>query len=369
MEKEQITAKQGILMITLYIIGSSSVVGGINEAKQDSWLGLIVGAVMALPLILIYARLHKLRPDQNLFDIIEWVFGKYVGKVLILLFSWYALHLCALVTRNFYEYVITVSMHQTPPFFFVLFVAVIGILVAKAGIEVTGRLSVFFFPGICITILLTVVMGIPFFDMEHIKPVLYDGIAPLIDGAFSMFSFPFAELIMFTMVFSTFRLNKSPSKIYTFGLGFGLLFLLLISLRNLLILGSSVMNSQYYPSLSAVKVIQMGTFFERIEIIVSVVFVICGFIKACICAIAASQGVAKVFKIENYRTIVSPIILIVEILAILFFKSSMEMFDWLKIYKYYAIPFQIIFPVIIWVIAEIKCKIEKSLERLRSNTA
>jgi spore germination protein KB len=38
------------------------------------------------------------------------------------------------------------------------------------------------------------------------------------------------------------------------------------------------------------------------------------------------------------------------------FKSTMEMFDFVKFYEYYALPFQLLIPLIIWITAEIRTK-------------
>jgi spore germination protein KB len=43
--------------------------------------------------------------------------------------------------------------------------------------------------------------------------------------------------------------------------------------------------------------------------------------------------------------------------SLFIYKSIMEMFEWaLDIYKYYAIPFQVILPLFIWIFAEIKSR-------------
>ena len=58
MNKEVISDRQGIAIISLFIIGSSSIFSQGLEAKQDIWLAFIIGIAMTLPMILIYARLH-----------------------------------------------------------------------------------------------------------------------------------------------------------------------------------------------------------------------------------------------------------------------------------------------------------------------
>jgi len=45
-------------------------------------------------------------------------------------------------------------------------------------------------------------------------------------------------------------------------------------------------------------------------------------------------------------------------LAIILFANILEMYDWLDIYKYFALPFQVILPLIILAGAEIKIRLK-----------
>lgn len=48
------------------------------------------------------------------------------------------------------------------------------------------------------------------------------------------------------------------------------------------------------------------------------------------------------------------------ILSLIIYTNTMQMFEWLDIiYKYYAIPFEIILPLFIWITAEIKVRLRK----------
>ena len=90
MRKEPITLTQAVLTIVLFIFGSSVVVGVSGEAGQDSWLSLILAAAMFLPLFLMYARIMRIFPQTDLFDVLEILFGKIFSKVFIALITWYA---------------------------------------------------------------------------------------------------------------------------------------------------------------------------------------------------------------------------------------------------------------------------------------
>lgn len=59
-----------------FIIGSTLVIGSTKEAQQDVWISILIGMAIAMPMVAIYARIIKLYPNKNLFDITEELFGK-----------------------------------------------------------------------------------------------------------------------------------------------------------------------------------------------------------------------------------------------------------------------------------------------------
>ena len=63
----------------------------------------------------------------------------------------------------------------------------------------------------------------------------------------------------------------------------------------------------------------------------------------------------KVFRYSDYRFIVIPISLLGINLSYFLHENIMEYFYWiLEIWTYYAMPFQVILPIIIWIVVKIK---------------
>ncbi len=61
--------------------------------------------MIAVPCVLIYARILSLFPGEDIFSVAQTVLGKVAGKIAVALMSWFALHLGALVLRNFSEFI------------------------------------------------------------------------------------------------------------------------------------------------------------------------------------------------------------------------------------------------------------------------
>lgn len=85
--------------------------------------------------------------------------------------------------------------------------------------------------------------------------------------------------------------------------------------------------------------------------------VLSGLLKVSVCLFAASSGLAKLLNLDDHRPTAAPVGAIMIMLAVIMFSNSIEVTDWLKAYKYFALPFQVILPLVILATAEIKMRI------------
>lgn len=355
MNREVISDKQGIALMILFIIGTAIITVSATQAKRDMWIAIILSLLVALFIALVFVRIHYTFPGKNLFDICEICFGKFIGKGIVILFTWFIFHTGVLVLMNLNLFINTVSLSDTPQIVTMISITLLCSWIVKKGIEVMGRWAKFFLIIFIGLIVITIVLLIPTMNINNIKPVLNEGIKPILIGAFGTFGFPFTQIMVFTMAFFGFQTKKSPYKIYIKGLLIGGIAILLISLTNLLVLGKNYTFTVYYPSHTSAARIVVGKIMERVEIIISTGFVLGAFIKGSIYLLAASKGITKIFGCSDYRFIVIPISLLMINLSHFLHDSLMDYFYFvLRIWIYYALPFQVLLPIIIWIIAEIK---------------
>lgn len=357
MNKEFISDRQGISMIILFILGSTLVLGTGGQARTDLWLAIILAVLFSFPLFTIFARLLSLFPDKNLYDIVHAVLGNIIGKIVTLIYIWFTFHLGTLVLTNFGYYLITVDLPLTPMIVPILFMVLLCIWGVKEGLEVLGRISKFVLILIILLIILTIGLLAPQWRIEHILPPLCHGWKTLFSGTVSAISFPFAEIIVLLGVFAPFKRKMMPYKVFWLGLLIGGVCIFVTSLSDILVLGGELYPLSYFPMHVAVSRLKIGDFIQRMEIIPAVAFVICGFIKVSICLMASSKGIAKLFNFDDYRFIVAPIGLLMANFSTFVYHDIMEMTTFaIQVWKYYAIPFEVLLPLIIWIIAEVKVR-------------
>ena len=359
MNKEIISRKQGISIIIMYFL-SSVLIFGTTEAGKDSWLVVIIAAIMVVPVLFMYIRIMKLHPGKDFFEISTELFGKIAGRILILFYIEFAIHVPALVVNNYVGFITTSSLPETPKYIIAILLVVICMYAARKGIEVIGRwaeIVVFF---VLFGIIMLTVLSIPYFDFSNIKPILYNGWKPVLGASFSLVGFQFAELLIVIFMLNTLKSGESMYKVVYSGLTVSALILTILFARVILVLGEPVAKMYYYATQPSVSVINIGEFVQRLDIINPLIVFFNDFIEITFCIIFASKGLTKLFNIREYKKVVVPIGFIILPLSLILYSSSMEEFAWIKYYNYYAFPFQFIFPIIVLIVAEIKNLISKN---------
>lgn len=360
MNKEILSNRQGIFVMTMFIIGSAIMVSSSGKAKQDIWIAIILSLLMAMPVIYVYSNLLALYPGKDLFDILTEIFGVVIGKIISLPFIWYSFHLGTLVIRNFSGFVNVISFPETPQAVTVIFLGLFCIWMAKAGIEVLGRWTTFIFPIAMFIIIGTVILSMTNIHVKYFRPILYEGLSPIIESAFGIFSFPFAETVVFTMVFNKLKNTRKSFGVFLKSILLGGAVILIIAVRNVVVLGAPLNSKLVFPSYVAVRTLNIGDFVQRFEVVVAIIFMLGGAVKISICLYAAAVGLTKLLNFDNYRDLTGPVGFLMMSFSCIIYDSLMEMFDWAtQIYPYYAIPFQIILPIIVLIAAKIKLKITK----------
>lgn len=358
MNKEKISDIQGIKLMVLFIFGSTVVLGIGGEAERDMWLSVAAAILLAVPLLLIYSRVLSLFPGKDLFEILELNFGKFFGKLISLLFIWFSFHLGALILRNFGEFIITVALPETPMIVVIIISGLLCIWGAKAGIETMAKCAEYFIIFVMALLIIFNLLLIPNMHTDNILPIMGNGLGKAMAGVLSSLTYPFGETVIFMAVFSALQHKKSPYKVYIPALLIGGAVVLFIDLSNIMVLGPFTIKAMYFPTYSAIARVNIGNFLQRMEIAVTIMFLLSGFIKTTVCLLAATKGLGRVLGFDDYRILVTPVGLLMVELAYIIYDDMLEMFDWVKVWSYYALPFEVILPVMIWIFIELKQRVK-----------
>lgn len=354
MQTNSFSSRRWVYLITIYIFGSSAIIGSASQMKQDAWIAILMSLIYIIPLILVCARIMTLYPNKNLYEIVFALFGKVVGSVISVLFIWYCLHLGALVLNNYVTFLFIVQIPDTPQLAIALVMIPAIIYVAKKGLRCLGKWSAVILVLTSIVLVSTTLIAAKSLKFEHLFPIMEHSVPELLGSAYEIFTFPFAEIVVLLAAAPTMSANDKPGKIFLIAILLSMAIFLLQTFRNITVGGAENLVSQLYSSYFAVKLIKLTEVLSRFESLIPLTLKLCGIGKIAVCLIAASKGFTKLIRVDSYKTLIVPCGMLMYMVSALLFQNTQQQFDFLNIYKIYAIPFQIVIPLVVWIAAEIK---------------
>lgn len=356
MEKEALSVRHAIFMNVLFLFGNISVVGINFDAEQDSWLTLLLAAIFAFPFLMMLARITQIYPEQDFFEILEILFGKVGGRILILLMSWYALHLSSLVLQSFTEFVEISVMPETPQLPIMIGMILVVAYMGKMGLQAIGKWSYIMMPIATAVVIFTIVFSLNNMDFDNIFPIFSHSPATIASGAFELFAFPYMEMVLFICISHGLKEGGNPYRMYAYSLVISTVILLAILLRNIFVLGPVIIDMEYFPSYTAARIINIGELITRLEGTIAMNFIISGILKICLCLVVAAKGISHLFGVGNYKKLIVPLGLLSMALSNVLFNNITELFEFIEIYPFYALPFQVFIPALVWITAEIRLR-------------
>jgi spore germination protein KB len=361
-EKAKINARQLFFLILLFELGTAIVIPLGIEAKQDAWLAILTGMAGGLLLFLVYHRLYQFYPDIPLTSYVQKIIGRFVGKLIALIYIIYFLYIAARDLRDFGELLLTFAYPETPLFLLnTIMIFTVGYAVYK-GIEVLARTGELFFVLIYLLavsgFVLIVVTGL--IDLNKLKPVLEEGFQRVIKETLTQTLYvPFGEVVVFTMLLP--YLNK-PAKAKFVGVsamalsGFNLALTMAV---NIAVLGADVCSRSPFPLLTTIQRIEVADFLERLDVYFMIALVIGSFFKVAVFFYAAVVGIADLFRVQEHTKLVYPLVLVTLLLSMAIASNFSEHIkEGLEIVPIYLhVPLQVIVPIFLLIIAFIKNKL------------
>lgn len=362
MERETISSREIIVIIIMFLIGNSILMGGDSVAGKGNWISIVLGALISIPIILIYIKIINDYPGKNIFEISQELFGKIIGNIITILFICYAFYLGAETTRVFTEFIKIVSKPETPQLMIMLVASVIPIYLIRSGIKTIGKWAIITMVIGSVFILITFILGPALDKLQNILPLIeHDALFYLKDAVY-FFSFPIGEIVLFLAIADTFKKGENFYNVYLYGVGLAIFIIVYRVLRNLIVLGKEMLKFSVFPSYISLRMIGVGGFLTSVESIAFINFLLFGFCKAVILLLVICKGVKHIFNINNYKILVIPLCFILLFFGCINYKNVIQLFEFQKNYPYISVWFQIVIPLLILIVSRIKKPFKKWLK-------
>ncbi|WP_246941823.1 GerAB/ArcD/ProY family transporter [Bacillus pinisoli] len=354
---EKISLWQLFILIFIFEMGSAIIVGIGNDAKQDAWIAVSIATLLGVGLVLFFYQISARMEGKNLFEILEWTVGKWIGRMITCLYVLYFIYIAARVLRDFGELLASSILPTTPIEVTMIIIMLIISYVLYLGLEVLGRTGEIFFPYV-ILFISGIGLGILVSGEIHFKnllPIMPEGITPIAQAIFpSLLTFPFGELIVFTLIFPYVSNAKYVGKVSVVSVIAAGLLLVYSSIIQITTLGANMKNRATFPMLSAAGEISLLEFIERIDLLIVFIMMFGVIIKVAVFTYGGLKGLELVF-LRPYRYFIFPICMLISYLSVTISDNFAEhMEEGLTFVPYYLhLPFQLgipllIFPILLW---------------------
>lgn len=321
-ENAKISATQFMFSIVIFIRSSSLLSAFFfSITKQDSWLIVLFGTVVCIPLLWVYVALAKQYPDKSLIQINDEVFGRIGGKIVSVFYIWFFFTLTTLNLRDLGGFVNKSIMILTPNTVIISIFIILCAWSVYYGLEVVTRYSIVFTIISTAILIVSILATFNIMNFENFLPILHQPVNSYIHGTHIISTIPFGELVVFLMIAPNVEgKEKGLAKYFYGGFFIAALLILLVILRDTAVLG----NMLELLSLPSFEALRLATLFEtisHIEILFAVLLILFLFFKISILFYTSILAVSHFFKIKSYRPLILPASALIVVYSITIFEN------------------------------------------------
>ncbi len=326
LEKGIISTRQFVLMLFIIITSFTSLHVPailIQQAGRDSWLAVIGGWFLDVLLAIIYGYLGVRFPGENFVQYSMTILGKYVGRIVGIMFPIFFLLVCALIQRGLSHLIRSAFLPETPFEVILLSGALIIGFAARKGIEVIARVCEVIGPVYLLSIILLISFILPISEINKMKPQLEEGFPTVLVGAFMILTF-YGICIMMAMFIPLNNKIENGFLAKFIAVSMGAFFVGSVVVLSIMVFGYDEVKNIAVVGYSLTRMVNIGNFLERMGIIWMMIAVGAGILASSMMVWAFSLGIAQISNLKTYKPLICPTVFLSSIIAITSFDNHAE---------------------------------------------
>ncbi len=327
-KKGFIDSRTLIFSIAAYY-GGTSLLSSFSTAVlgHEAWFSAVFAILINLFHIWIYIMLIKNFPGKNIIEISIAVFGNIVGRIFgllyfVLFFSY------AFLNMNVLSGFVTGSvLTYTPPAAILALFLAVCCYAAKKGPEVLLKYAEVFFMVSLGAILFNSVLLLKDVKLTNFLPVFSYPVKEYLKATHTQGVIPASGTFLLLMYMPNVKDFKNVKKALIKGTFIGWAVMVFIILRDIAILGGAIKVFEN-PTFETIKMINVGTFFTRMEILYAVVLIMLFFFQISTTMYCNAATIAEVFSLKCYEMLLCPLGILVLCFSLISFESSAQHAFW-----------------------------------------
>jgi len=355
-DKGQISGMQFMFSVACFIQSASLLTSFLAAVTlQDSWLAVLFGFVLCLPLIWLFQSLMLTFPERNLIQILDEVYGPVIGKVVGAAYIWFFLTLASINLMDMGEFTKLTVMAETPNVVLAIMCVLVCTLAVRNGVRLVTMYSTLFVVVTFAILIVSVLLVINQIKLENFLPVLDQPAMKYVQGIHIIVTIPFGEVVAFLMIHPNVKLSRRDTKKHLFwGFALGGITILTVILRDIAVLGNTL-DMFTLPHLVALHMVNLGPALSRMEILFAVILIMLLFFRITFLYYVSVLAAAHLFKVKAYRHLALAMGALMISYGLTLYPSPVEHYSSAQeIIPIIWTPFEILIPLLTLIIAKLR---------------
>lgn len=324
-------------------------------AGPDAWLASnLLPTLYALAIAGVVVALARRFPSQVFTEYLPAIAGKIPGKLLAAVYAVFFIQIASVIMTEGSALLNIAEFPQTPVFVINIVWAGVAGYGAYLGIECIARQNQLVWPVWLFVLLLVLCLGAVDLNISNLKPVLENGLPPLISGG--IVRSPCRGYVFFVLMLFPY-LNQKQEALKTILLHLALAaFVSAFSLFVIIgVLGDKITAQMVYPFYTLAQYISVVHFLERMEALTVIIWIAGVVVKLAVFFHTAAIATASTIGLKNYRTTLLPIAITTVVLSGALYNTNLKLITFmLKTFPLYAFIIELAVPALILLMAVIR---------------
>lgn len=351
--------RQTVSFSVLFLMGANLLIGCSYSAEQDSWISLLITITALILWGLVLARISALNPGKDIFGLLT-LFPKWIRYFWTVVIISYCFSQAAWTVRTYAGFARIVSLRNTELIVILALTCLSIWFFMNREDGVLHQFSYVVFLPIVGIMLLIFILLIPMFRTEQLFPVFYESTREILVCSLENLSFPFGNAFLLLGLIS---IPNQPKKERNTWIAISALagaLSLLIVFQDLLLLGGKLASTLDFSYNFSTSLVNVADFFSRLEVFASLFFFLSAIFRSAYMLKLVSRGIRALISVSS-NSIALPLAAFLCGYASIVFESTDEVFNYLSVFPYFAIPIQFGLPLILWIFSEVQRKKQKKL--------
>jgi spore germination protein KB len=324
-----------------------------DSLLSASWMGPLIGGIIAAIPIYFLIKVMKLYKDQHIHDVIVHLFGKILGISISLLFWLYGSVVIAVDTRSYVDIISTLYFVKTPTIAIFILMMVACAYTAMKGIQHLGSLSWLVLAYIKIVLAFALFLSIKEANFYAIFPFWGPGIKEImIESVFK--TSLYGDIAYMGLIFPFLASNKVFSKGTWIALAILTVEITISFLIFILMFDYMSVSILSFPFHELTRYIGIGSFLSNIDTLFFPFWVVASLIRFSVYLYLNALLFGYIFKVKKY---IYAIPIFASVFLIIGMIPETPSFTIYKLrdplYQIFS-PVFIALPILMWIIAKIR---------------